>query len=275
MTRFALTFVRHGETRLNKERIIQGQGIDESLSETGFKQVAAAGIFFNNVKFTHIFASDLIRTKQLSFDFQTVHGILEKNKFCKDMTVEYDSRLRERKYGVVEGKGHSELRAMAKAAGEEYTTFTPPGAETLDQVKMRVKDFFEFLCQLILKEADQKQQFSPGTASNCMETSLADIFPLGKNCASKFNSDSGATELVANVLVVSHSACMKILFDYFLTDLKCSLPATLSKSDFTSVSPNTGISLFIINFEKEKVKPTIQCVCMNLRDHLNGMTETH
>lgn len=139
---------------------------------------------------------------------------------------------------------------------------------------MRGKDFFEFLCQLILKEADQKQQFSPGTSGYCLETSLADIFPLGKNCASKFNSDSGATELVANVLVVSHGAYMKTLFDYFLIDLKCSLPATLSKSDFTSVSPNTGISLFIINFEKEKVKPTIQCVCMNLQDHLNGVIET-
>ncbi|XP_016005626.1 fructose-2,6-bisphosphatase TIGAR isoform X1 [Rousettus aegyptiacus] len=269
MTRFALTFVRHGETRLNKEKIIQGQGIDESLSETGFKQAAAAGIFFNNVKFTHIFSSDLLRTKQ------TVHAILEKSKFCKDMTVKYDSRLRERKYGLVEGRRQSELRAMAKAAGEEYGIFSPPGAETLDQVKMRGKDFFEFLCQLILKEADQKQQFSPGTVSNCLETSLADIFPLGGNCASKFNLDNGTTELAANVLVVSHGAYMKVLFEYFLFDLKCSLPATLSKSNFTSVSCNTGISLFIINFEEEKVKPTIQCICMNLQDHLNGVTETH
>lgn len=46
------------------------------------------------------------------------------------------------KYGVVEGKGHSELRAMAKAAGEEYTTFTPPGAETLDQVCSLLTDEF-------------------------------------------------------------------------------------------------------------------------------------
>ncbi|XP_059880122.1 fructose-2,6-bisphosphatase TIGAR isoform X2 [Delphinus delphis] len=151
MTRFALTVVRHGETRLNKEKILQGQGIDEPLSETGFKQAAAAGIFLNNVKFTHVFSSDLMRTKQ------TVHGILEKNKFCKDMTVKYDSRLRERKYGVAEGSPLSELRAMAKAAGQECPVFTPPGGETLDQVKMRGKDFFEFLCQLILKEAETSQ----------------------------------------------------------------------------------------------------------------------
>lgn len=38
------------------------------------------------------------------------------------------------KYGVVEGKPLSEMRAMAKAAGEECPMFTPPGGETLEQV---------------------------------------------------------------------------------------------------------------------------------------------
>lgn len=45
-----------------------GQGVDEPLSETGFKQAAAAGIFLNNVKFTHVFSSDLMRTKQVSLE---------------------------------------------------------------------------------------------------------------------------------------------------------------------------------------------------------------
>ncbi|XP_071466438.1 fructose-2,6-bisphosphatase TIGAR isoform X3 [Marmota flaviventris] len=92
MTRFALTVVRHGETRLNKEKVLQGQGIDEPLSETGFKQAAAAGRFMSKVRFTHAFSSDLTRAKQ------TMHGILKHNLFCKDMTVQYDSRLRERLY---------------------------------------------------------------------------------------------------------------------------------------------------------------------------------
>ncbi|XP_052496008.1 fructose-2,6-bisphosphatase TIGAR isoform X2 [Budorcas taxicolor] len=232
MTRFALTVVRHGETRLNKEKIIQGQGIDEPLSETGFKQAAAAGIFLKDVKFTHVFSSDLKRTKQ------TVHGILEKNKFCKDVTVKYDSRLRER-------------------------------------LKMRGKDFFEFLCQLILKEASQNEQFSQDSPSSCLESSLAEIFPLGKNCASTFNSDSGAPGLAASVLVVSHGAYMRSLLDYFLTDLKCSFPATLSRSELTSVSPNTGMTVFILNFEKGgKGKPTAQCVCVNLQGHLAGVSKT-
>ncbi|XP_003796473.1 fructose-2,6-bisphosphatase TIGAR [Otolemur garnettii] len=270
MTRFALTVVRHGETRLNKVKILQGQGVDEPLSETGFKQAAATGVFLRNVKFTHAFSSDLTRTKQ------TMYGILEKSKFCKDLTVKYDLRLRERKYGVAEGKALSELRAMAKAAGEECPAFTPPGGETLDEVKMRGKDFFGFLCQLILKEAGQKEQFSQGASSNCLETSLAEVFTLGKKRGSEFNSESGAQGLVASVLVVSHGAYMRSLFGYFLTDLMCSLPATVSKSELASVSPNTGISLFIINFEEgREFKPTIQCICMNLQDHLSAVAETH
>lgn len=84
-----------------------------------------------------------------------MHGILEKSKFCKNMAVQYDTRLRERKYGVAEGKPLSELRAMAKAKGEECPFFTSPGGETLDQVKMRGIDFFEFLCHQILEEIDQ------------------------------------------------------------------------------------------------------------------------
>lgn len=42
---------------------------------------------------------------------------------------------------------------------------------------MRGKDFFEFLCQLILKEAGQNEQFSQEAPSDCLESSLAEIFP--------------------------------------------------------------------------------------------------
>lgn len=37
-------------------------------------------------------------------------------------------------YGVAEGRPLSELRAMARAAGEECPMFTPPGGETVEQV---------------------------------------------------------------------------------------------------------------------------------------------
>lgn len=42
-----------------------GQGVDEPLSATGFRQADAAGSFLSNVKFTHVFSSDLLRAKQV------------------------------------------------------------------------------------------------------------------------------------------------------------------------------------------------------------------
>jgi len=38
------------------------------------------------------------------------------------------------KYGVAEGRPLTDLKAMAKAAGEQCPTFTPSGGETLDEV---------------------------------------------------------------------------------------------------------------------------------------------
>ncbi|XP_036616764.1 fructose-2,6-bisphosphatase TIGAR [Trichosurus vulpecula] len=270
MARFALTVVRHGETRYNREKILQGQGVDVPLSETGFRQAAAAGEFLSNVKFTHIFSSDLMRTKQ------TTAKILEKSRFCKEATVNYDRRLRERKYGIAEGKPLCELKALAKAAREQCPDFTPPEGETLDQVKLRAKDFFEFLCQLVLNEAGQKGQPKAGVMDSGLEAFLTETFPLGSNCGSDLNSDSVAQVLDANILVVSHGAYMRNMFTYFVVDLECTLPANLSKSELSSVSPNTGISHFIINVEQgaNGIKTTIKCICINLQDHLAKVTES-
>nr|XP_009673690.1 PREDICTED: fructose-2,6-bisphosphatase TIGAR isoform X4 [Struthio camelus australis] len=139
-----------GETRYNKDKILQGQGVDEPLSDTGFRQADAAGVFLRNVKFTHIFSSDLLRAKQQGFSIlpantllpllqeylisETAATIIGKNKFCKDLEIKYDARLRERKYGVAEGRPLTDLKAMAKAAGEQCPSFTPSGGETLNEV---------------------------------------------------------------------------------------------------------------------------------------------
>lgn len=245
-----------------------GQGVDAPLSETGFRQAAAAGQFLSNVQFTHAFSSDLTRTKQ------TIHGILEKSRFCKDMPVKYDSRLRERMYGVAESKPLSKLRAMAKAAEEECPMFTPPGGETVEQVKMRGKDFFDFICQLILGKAGQRESCLPGVPGSCLESSLAEAFPVGKHGSLGANPKGDALGLAASILVVSHGAYMRSLFSYFQSDLRCSLPGARDKFELSSITPNTRIGVFIIECG-EAHAPSIQCVCMNLQEHLNGVTEKH
>lgn len=267
MAAFGLTLVRHGETRFNKEKILQGQGVDEPLSETGFKQAHAAGVFLSHVKFTHVFTSDLLRAKQ------TTASILGQSRFCKEIAVKYDSRLRERKYGVAEGKPLSDLKTMAKAAGEQCPSFTPPGGETLDEVKERGKDFFEYLCRLVSQEVCQEKQAAPrvaengtGAAPGSASTSHKGLH-LGPECC----CDGAASELDAHVLIVSHGAYMRNWIGYFISDLACSLPASLTKAELSSVSPNTGISQFVVKLDNRVgIAPQISCLCLNRDDHLRG-----
>ncbi|KAF4787567.1 TP53 induced glycolysis regulatory phosphatase [Turdus rufiventris] len=162
MVRFGLTVVRHGETRYNKDKILQGQGVDEPLSSTGFRQADAAGLFLSNVKFTHVFSSDLLRAKQ------TAAAILGKNRFCKDLEIKYDARLRER-------------------------------------VRERARDFFEFLCQLAV-ELEQKGHGKPGAAGRSSGASGEQfVFPWTNHCseAEPSSESSGSfTILDANILVL-------------------------------------------------------------------------
>ncbi|XP_053321179.1 fructose-2,6-bisphosphatase TIGAR [Spea bombifrons] len=252
MARFGLTIVRHGETRYNKEKMLQGQGVDEPLSETGFKQADAAGRFLSSVKFTHIFSSDLIRAKQ------TACSIMKNNQRSEPVTINYDSRLRERKYGAAEGRPLSELKTMAKTAGQQCPSYTPPGGETLEEVRARAKDFFEFLCRLMIEES--RAAGSPGITP-------ADLAPFTNHgCAT---TDSGDNTLDAHVLLVSHGAYMRNWIKYFVEDLQFTFPPDLKKSRELSVSPNTGISHFIVRVESGgNTIPKIHCVCINRHDHL-------
>ncbi|NWH27907.1 TIGAR bisphosphatase, partial [Grus americana] len=245
-----------------------GQGVDEPLSATGFRQADAAGLFLSSVKFTHVFSSDLLRAKQAS----TAATILGKNKFCKDLEIKYDARLRERKYGVAEGRPLTDLKAMAKAAGEQCPSFTPSGGETLDEVRERARDFFEFLCQLAV-ELERKEQDMHGAASRSSGTPEEQlVFPWTNHCSeAELSSDnSGASKILdANILVVSHGAYMRNWIGYFVSDLNCTLPTNLTKSQLSSVSPNTGVSHFIIKLENGNLlKPEITCVCLNQDSHL-------
>jgi broad specificity phosphatase PhoE len=64
MIQKTLYIVRHGQTDLNKQGIVQGRGMNTDLNEEGRKQ---ARLFFNaykNVPFDKIYISELKRTQQ-------------------------------------------------------------------------------------------------------------------------------------------------------------------------------------------------------------------
>ena len=79
-----LYIVRHGQTDLNRQGIVQGRGMDTSLNDEGRRQ---AGQFFNaykHVQFDKIYVSNLKRTQQsiqqfidLGIPFEKLSGLDE------------------------------------------------------------------------------------------------------------------------------------------------------------------------------------------------------
>lgn len=140
------------------------------------------------------------------------------------------------------------------------------------QVRGRARDFFEFLCQLAV-ELEQKEHGKPGAPGRSSGTSGEQfVFPWTNHYSEAETSSEGSgssTVLDANILVVSHGAYMRNWIGYFVSDLNCTLPENLTKSQLSSVSPNTGVSHFIIKLENENLlKPKITCVCLNQDSHL-------
>ena len=64
-----LYIIRHGETDLNKNGIVQGRGVDSDLNETGRAQGEAFFKIYKDIPFDKIYTSKLKRTHQTVNDF--------------------------------------------------------------------------------------------------------------------------------------------------------------------------------------------------------------
>lgn len=199
---FALTLVRHGETLHNKDNVIQGQ-LDVPLSTIGLEQAELLGKHLQQQRFTHVYSSDLSRAKQ------TALSILEKNQVTSGPIVE-DQRLRERKFGTVEGRSFGYLKEASNKANQSVSSYTPPGAETLDQVRKRAVAFFEDLCQLLrgAYPTEDQENMSPSKRkreeqSPSLPSSLSSspsAFPPPYNSASSTTMPPFTDELIRAAL---------------------------------------------------------------------------
>lgn len=76
--------IRHGETEFNKQSIVQGQGVDTDLNETGYWQGAQFYKHYQHIAFDKIYVSNLKRTQQTiqkfidaGIPYQKLHGLNE------------------------------------------------------------------------------------------------------------------------------------------------------------------------------------------------------
>ncbi|XP_061435079.1 LOW QUALITY PROTEIN: fructose-2,6-bisphosphatase TIGAR-like [Lethenteron reissneri] len=253
--KFTITIVRHGETTYNRKRLIQGQGINMPLSDVGFEQAAAVGAALQHVPFTCVYSSDQLRAQQ------TAEEILKRNHHCRDHPLQREERLRERSFGASEGCSVDQLRALAKEAGQRCPHFTPPGGETLEQLKTRLVDFFLELCSLMASRR----------AETCNGIKPSDC---------RAESDPGAAvDPAVDVLVVTHGGLIREWVRYLTEDLGCPVPAEW-RQRLLVVSPNTGVSRFLVSLPDGagadggdgagSLLPTaVQCLQLHSSSHLS------
>jgi probable phosphoglycerate mutase len=134
-----LILVRHGETEWNAQRRYQGQ-TDVPLSELGQRQAKLVAERLASQKIDAIYASDLKRA------WETAQPIAKHT----GLQVIPDARLRELKFGVLEGltfeEAQEEHPEMIAAWLEDFHN-TPKGGEAIEAFHARLVSLLEDLKQ--------------------------------------------------------------------------------------------------------------------------------
>ena len=132
-----LVLVRHGETDWNVEGRFQGTA-DRPLNENGLAQAERAGKLLKSAEFDHLHVSPLTRTQQTAEAINKHHGL----------EMQTDDRLRELGFGDWEGFTWKEIEQQFPehaAAFAQHIGNTPPSAESLPELEMRVQAFIDSL----------------------------------------------------------------------------------------------------------------------------------
>ena len=142
-----LTFIRHGQTDLNKDNRIQGGGIDQPLNETGINQAEVAASHFDPQKYDLVFSSPLKRAKKTAEIF--VKG---------QKQIYFDDRIKEMDFGEWDTLKVDELiKEYPKGFNEDgyvangYLRYAP-GGESFEEVASRGSEFID---ELIHKYPDK------------------------------------------------------------------------------------------------------------------------
>ncbi len=109
-----LVLIRHGQTEWNREQRIQGNG-DSPLTDLGRAQAAAAAAALLRFDFDALYTSDSGRA------LQTATPIMASS----ELAATPEPRLRERHYGLFEGKTRQDIRREFPAIYDAYQQRDP------------------------------------------------------------------------------------------------------------------------------------------------------
>ncbi len=130
-----LYVMRHGSTKMNKERLYNGQ-IDEDLIEEGIEDAMRAQDNIKNMNLDVIYCSPLIRAKHTC-------EIINVNK----VPVIYDDRLKERTLGIYDGKNLKEEGIPEAAFYDYFYKNTTENFEELPSLFKRVHPLLDEIKQ--------------------------------------------------------------------------------------------------------------------------------
>ena len=114
--------VRHGESTWNVEGRVQGQTSHVPLTRVGVTQARDVAARLAAVPIQRLYTSDLVRAVQTAEHVSKAIGV----------DARPDVRLRERSYGMLEGRPNHEVPMLGRRDG------LPPGGETFGAVVRRV-----------------------------------------------------------------------------------------------------------------------------------------
>ena len=121
-----LWLVRHGETTHSRDGLLAGW-VDVPLTAVGEAQAAAVGPLLAGERFDSVWCSDLTRaatTARLAWG-----------------EARRDRRLREINFGSLEGLPWATLDDTLKRGLVAFSGFSPPGGETIEEMRARAHSF--------------------------------------------------------------------------------------------------------------------------------------
>ena len=194
--------IRHGETKWNLERRMQGQ-TDVPLNATGEKQAEQLSNYLRNYPIHIFYSSPLKRTHQTTRIIRKHHH---------DAPLFFHDALKERSFGLSEGKTYEELSieypVLSFSRSWNYPQFQIPGGERLIDVYRRGN---EFIHEIIEKERGKTVAIvAHGVIMRCMISSLLQL-PLTYNYYYELENTSltlirKPQEKPAELHVINHTA---------------------------------------------------------------------
>ncbi len=133
-----LFLLRHGETDFNKQRIVQGSGVDASLNELGLLQAQKFFDHYKNTPFEAVYCSTLQRSYQTIKHFELL--------YC----IQRDPALNELSWGIIEGKPfEGEVEQMYWEVNRQWANGNLeakiPQGDSPDEILNRVHKFIEVI----------------------------------------------------------------------------------------------------------------------------------